>query len=383
MKSGKINIAFLIDTFSCDTAGTQKQLIETIRRLNRDIFEPLIICLHSSPWMENNELPCPVTVLGYRGFLKINFLHIVLKLSQIISRQSIHILQTFFEDAIFVAFLATFGMTSSRCVLLSSRRDMGLGASNPWYHRLYPLMLPFVSRHFDGIITNGQEIKKWVAKRESVPLAKIHVVHNGTALPIVADSTPELFNHSLSGLWIGMVASLTPVKRVDVFLRALGIVAATRLDIQFQAVVLGDGPEREALLALAHDCCIIHRVHFLGAVREVSPFLQRVDVGVLCSDREGFSNAVLEYMAHALPVVVTEVGGNKELVESTTGLCVPAGDFEALAAALIELADDSMLRERLGRTGQAKVKSLYSWDRSMAELEEYYTQQLSVKGIQV
>jgi len=372
----KIVLAYLIDTINCDTAGTQKQLIETIRRLDKDRFEPTIICLYSSSWMDNNKLPCAVTTLGYRGFLKFNFLSVILKLRRIIQQRPVHILQTFFEDSIFVAFLATLGLGKQRCILLSSRRDMGLGGHRPWYHRLYPFILLFVNRNFDGIISNGQEIKKWVIKRERVSPKKIHVIPNGTTLPSPINMVPELFKRHSTSLWIGLAASLTPIKRIDVFLDSLRILMGKRPDIEFQALVLGEGPKREELLEQAQEGGVAQRVHFPGAVRDVNPFLYYLDIGVLCSDQEGFPNTVLEYMAHAKPVVVTAVGGSKELVDFNTGFLIPAGDSMALAHALIRLADDASLRRQLGRNGRERVQKLYTWERSMEKLEGYYSQLL-------
>lgn len=377
MVSHKSNIAFLIDTISCDTAGTQKQLIETVRRLNTENFSPYIICLYSSPWMESNQLPCPVIVLGYQGFIKLNFFSVLLQLRRIVRKLPIHILQTFFEDSIFVAFLATIGLRHRRCVLLSSRRDMGLGSTQPWYHRLFTLALPWVSQHFDGLVCNGQEIRQWASHRERIPLEKIQVIPNGIAMPEPPFNRPELLRRQPDALWLGVVASLTPVKRIDVFLNALAQVAEQRPDIGWQALVLGEGPERTALQNQACAAGLEERVHLPGAVHNVGDYLHHLHIGVLCSDREGFSNAVLEYMSHGLPTVVTAVGGNKELVDPSTGICVAAGDSSALADALILLADDPQMRVQLGAAGRRKVATHFSWEHSMAELESYYSQLLT------
>lgn len=381
MENDKATIAYLIDTISCDTAGTQKQLLETVRRLDRNRFEPLIVCLHSSPWLEGATLPCPVTILGYKGFLKPNFPIVVWRLRQLVTQRTVRILQTFFEDSIFVAFLATRFLGRTRCVLLSSRRDMGLGAVRPWYHRLFTVVLPWVSRHFDGLVCNGQEIKKWASRRERVPLDKIQVIPNGTALPSQPAEIPALLQGQNDMLWIGVVASLTPVKRIDVFLRALQLVTALRPDLPWRAVVLGEGPERAALLAQACAEGLAERVHFCGAVTNVSDYLHHIHIGVLCSDREGFSNAVLEYMAHGLPVVVSAVGGNAELVDEATGLCFPAGNVDALAEAILRLADDPALRSQLGDAGRQKVATMFSWECSMAKLEGYYSLMLSESAV--
>ena len=65
----RLRVAFVIDTIECDTAGTQKQLLEIIRRLDAQNFEPYLICLRDSEWLRQNLLPCPYVALRYERFV--------------------------------------------------------------------------------------------------------------------------------------------------------------------------------------------------------------------------------------------------------------------------------------------------------------------------
>lgn len=368
-----IKIGYLIDTIESDTAGTQKQLLEVIGRLDRSIFEPCLICLRESIWMKNNDdLPCDAYILGYKGILKPNLTIVINRLSALMDRIRIEILQTFFEDSIFVGWL---GVLFSRCkpALLSSRRDIGLGNARPWYHRFYRAALPIVNLGFDGIVANSEAVRKYVASHEVVPPAKIKVIHNGVSLPDRDGAMPGGRGDNDAPV-IGLVANLYPVKRVDLFLRALFLLRQGLPDLRFRAVVCGDGPERQSLLNLADRLGLGSIVEFAGKVKDVDSYLSRLDIGVLCSDREGLSNAVLEYMAHALPVVATAVGGNPELVDRRNGFCVEPGRPEALADALIRLCADRGLRLKLGMASFDRLKSSYSWEKSMRELEGYYVE---------
>ncbi|MBB6091639.1 glycosyltransferase involved in cell wall biosynthesis [Povalibacter uvarum] len=366
-----MKIAFLIDTISTDTAGTQKQLLEMIRRLDRTAFEPQLICLWESPWMTRNTLPCPCTVLGYRGFVKSNFPGVVRRLAAMLSEQRIDVVQTFFEDSIFVAWLGA-ALARPRPVLLSSRRDIGLGRENqPWYHGLFGRALPYVNRTFAGIVANSEQVRQYVSQRERTPLSKIKVHYNGVAFPDanITVPAPDLLATHANDVWIGIVASLTPVKRHDLLIRSfarLGAASPARL------LLLGEGPQRATLEALARECGVSERVHFEGAVKDVGAYLRHVDIGVLCSDREGLSNAILEYMSYALPVVATQVGGNGELVNADNGVIVPPDDVDAMASALQRLVGDRELRGRLGRTSREKALTLFSWEKSMSDIEAYY-----------
>jgi glycosyltransferase involved in cell wall biosynthesis len=372
----KVRIGYVIDTVSCDTAGTQKQLIEMLTRLNRANFEPYLICLWKSLWMEANPLPCETFVLGYEGFLKGSFARVLCRFRKLISDKEFDIIQTFFEDSIFVTYLATL-FARAQVLRLSSRRDMGLGKNTPWYHSIYRVALPLVNRSFDGIVANCEGIRKFVIKREKVPAHKVKVIYNGIGIPGQASGQPEIAKEWGQDLRIVLVANLTPVKRVDVLLEALAHLRSMIPGVQFRAVILGDGPEKGKLTGLSCDLGLNRHVRFMGAVRDVTAYLQHADLGVLSSDKEGFSNAILEYMACSLPVVATAVGGNVELIDSTNGLLVPPGDPKAMGEAIATLYRDKPLRSAMGRHSLEKVKAGYSWERAMVELETYYLDLLS------
>lgn len=363
------NVAYIIDTMSCDTAGTQKQLLETIRRLDRARYVPHLICLWESPWMRAGTIPCPVHVLGYCGFLKRTFPATVRDLGRLLDTLDIHILHAYFDEAIFVGW---FGARSARRrpVLLSSRRDMGLGVANqPWYHRMFPHALSIVNRDFAAIIANSEQIKLYAAKRERTPLSKYVVLPNGVELPAPVKRPSGVVSDVVR---IGIVASLTPVKRHDVLLESFARLSQEVTPDRVELVVIGDGPERHRLEAQAAALGIASRVQFVGAVTDVGHRLDALDIGVLSSDREGMSNAILEYMAHGLPVVATAVGGTPELIGPENGLLVPPGDPAAMADAIKALVVDPERRRAMGDAAAMRVRTTYSWDRSMADLLACY-----------
>ncbi|WP_321371073.1 glycosyltransferase [uncultured Desulfuromusa sp.] len=368
----RIRIAYLIDTITCDTAGTQKQLLETIHRLDQKRFDPCLICLWQSDWMKQHELPCQNFVLGYRGFIKWNFLGVIWRLAEIIKERKLHIVQTFFEDSIFVGFLGkVFAGTS--LILLSSRRDIGLGRENkPWYHFFFALMLPWVNRCFTGIVANSEQVKLFVAKKEKTGPGKIKVIYNGVVIPEKKPAKPALFADTNETVWIGLVASLTSVKRHDVLINAVSELQRKESSMEFRVLFLGEGPEYDRLTTQITELGLQNIFHFAGAVKDVPSYLYSLDIGVLCSDREGLSNAILEYMACGLPVVATSVGGNVELVDAENGICFPPEDHLALAAALQSLIENPPLRKNLGEGSLRKIQQSFSWDKTMDQLENYY-----------
>jgi len=114
-------------------------------------------------------------------------------------------------------------------------------------------------------------------------------------------------------------------------------------------------------------------VIFTGPHDEPYSLIKSFDIGVLASDSEGLSNAILEYMAAAIPVVATAVGGNPELVQDgVNGYLVAPGNPEALGDAVIRLLADPGLRRRFGAAGRALVDSRFAWEKRIIEVENYY-----------
>ena len=189
-------------------------------------------------------------------------------------------------------------------------------------------------------------------------------------------------------LTIGIVKSLAPKYGVDLLLRAF---AGLINDAEVQAMpmpcrllVVGGGPQRTELEALAGELGIASRTEFAGAVAhaDVPAWLNRFDVYAAPSrlDSESFGVAVIEASACALPVVVTDVGGLPEVVcEGETGLVVPRDDVPALQAALKRLLLDAALRARLGRAGRARVEREYEWGHCV-DLMERCLEQVAVRG---
>jgi glycosyltransferase involved in cell wall biosynthesis len=372
----KINIAFIIDTITCNTAGTQKQLIEIINRIDKDKFNVSLICLYNSDWLMSNYVNCNVHILKYRGFLKWNIPLVIYKLRRFLKKNKIQILHSYFEDSIFISYFAS--IFSNKPFLLSSRRDIGLGSGNhPWYHKTFELLLPFVNRSFSGIIANSHQVATYASHRENTPLDKYMVIWNGVELPTTTNKRFQFdrYDH-FTGVTFGVVASLTAVKRHDLLLKAVSLLSSRNCasdNIEdFQVLLLGDGPERENIQELCRSLNLDNQVVFTGAVNSVDSYIEKMDVGILCSDREGLSNAILEYMAHGKPVIATDVGGNVELVDSDNGILVPADDEVALADAMEMLLVDSKRRCCLGEASLHRVIDCFSWDVSMSKLEDYY-----------
>lgn len=169
-------------------------------------------------------------------------------------------------------------------------------------------------------------------------------------------------------------------KRVDVLLQAFAAVARERSAATL--LLVGDGPERAALEAQAARLGLAERVRFLGHIAEPLAVLRGATALALPSDSEGLSNALLEGMACALPIVATRIGGTDELVrDEVEGLLVTPGDAAGLAASLSRLLSEPDLARRLGDAGRRRVEQSFDLEVVASRYVLLFEELLRERGV--
>jgi glycosyltransferase involved in cell wall biosynthesis len=249
------------------------------------------------------------------------------------------------------------------------------------HRRLWINRLTF--RFMSRVRALSQMHKAYLIEQEGIAAEKIEIIPNGVDLGRFSiNGDPRELRASLglvdSQPVVGIVAMLRPEKAHEVFLRAAARVLERVPETQF--LVVGDGPERRRLEALAMTLGIDGRVRFLGARQDVAALVRTFDVGVLSSRPvvETLSNAVLEYMAAGKPVVATRVGSLPELIEEgQTGFFVEPGDWEALADRIVRLLQDRDLAERMGMAGRERVRRCYALEGMVHQHEALFERLLN------
>lgn len=161
---------------------------------------------------------------------------------------------------------------------------------------------------------------------------------------------------------IGTVGQMRPEKAQVDLLRATAALRSRGLDVD--ALIVGDGPERARIEAEIERLDLRGHVELTGESGDVRPHLARMDVFVLTSIAiETFSNAALEAMATGLPIIVSTVGGLRELVAFGGGITYPPGDTARLVESAEALLRDDTRRARLGEEARRAVVEHFSWNR--------------------
>ena len=228
-----------------------------------------------------------------------------------------------------------------------------------WHGPSRAAVLGVLTRAADRVIVNAEAVRQ-VCLAQGVPAGRIALIRNGIdlarfdarmAAPLDAP-VPDV-----GGLPLAVhVANMShEVKRQEDFLRALAL--ARREVGPVHAYLVGDGGRRAQLESLARELGLSGLAHFLGFRLDTPAILARATLGVLPSMMEGLSNAVIEGMAARLPMVVTRVGGNPELVShGERGLVIEPGRPAGLAAAIVQLLTDRGAARRMGEAGRAFVE---------------------------
>jgi glycosyltransferase involved in cell wall biosynthesis len=178
---------------------------------------------------------------------------------------------------------------------------------------------------------------------------------------------------------VTIVANLRPVKDHATFLRAARLVAERFPQSSF--MLAGDGELEPRLREMASALGIGDRVRFIGRCDDVPGLLNRSNVCVLSSASEGFSNAVLEYMAAGRPVVATRVGGVEEAVsDGYNGFLVDPGDYIQMAERIALLLERPGGAREMGSRSRDIVASKFSRRRQLERVEQLYQELLGARA---
>ena len=354
-----------------EAGGAERQLVLLLAGLDRSRFRPLVVVEKLGGALETavRELAIPIHVVGRRVRWDPLF---PLRLAGLFRRERVRVTHPF--DPMFAFYSVLAGVLARVPVRLVT-----------WRNRRYPLLhtvllqlvMPLTSRLVANSEHAARRIRRWFPFR-----SRIIAIPNGLDATVYA-RRPDLDKkrHDL-GLAsddrpvVGMVAHLWRQKDHATLFHAVQdlIERWPRLIL----LLVGDGPERAALEALAARVLPTGRYRFLGKRSDTAELYHLFDVPVLSTHYEGMPNVVMEAMAAGRPVVATAVDGCAELIEhGVTGLLVPPRDAKALAEAIGRVLDDATLAERLGHAGQQHMRKRYSTERLVERHELLYEKLLA------
>jgi glycosyltransferase involved in cell wall biosynthesis len=369
MSGRRLRVVYVIDKLH--RAGAQVHLGQLAAGLDRRQFAPEVICLlEGGPIADELRAQgVPVEVLGLGVLYAPRGLTAAPRLARRL--RGADVLHTYLVSANIYGTLV--GRFSGIPAVVTSRRDTGF--SRNWRLRLFEQWL--VNPLVDRVVAVSPTIADATRRERGLRPERILTIENGVDVSALEaslhlrDESRRAWGLAPETPAVGVVGHLSPIKGHADFLQAAAQVAAADPRVRF--FLVGDGPLRPSLEALAGALGMADRVVFTGARKDAARLLAMLDIFVLPSHAEGMSNALLEAMAMGLPVVATAVGGNPDVVrDGVTGLLVPPRQPRALAGALAELLADPAAATALGAQARCRVRQELTLERMLSRYEQLY-----------
>ena len=372
-----IRIAFFAPVLA--TGGTQRHLQQVLGLLDPSRFAARVYTLRAGGEVEGElrEAGVPVTSLAIGPRLvSARAARTVLHAARELGAERVDVVHGYQWRPALVGAIA--GRLAGVPLLLASKRS--LTGESRQARRAWRL----IARRVDTIIVNAEALRT-----EGTALgmsARWTMIPSGVDVDRFADAPAAADAKAGLGLdprrpVVGAVGRLESRKGHDHFLAAARVMLARANGLRPQLLIVGDGPLREPLERRTTELGLEESVTFTGAVRDVRAALAAMDVFVLPSHAEGMSNALLEAMAAARPIVATAVGGTREVLEGDdAGVLVPPGDADALATQILHLLADPRRAAGLGAGARRRVSDRFGARAMVARLERLYEERLAQRS---
>lgn len=362
--------------------GVQRVSLDELTLLDRTQFEPYVICKEEGPFTQELEkigIPffcVPELVREISPFWDVKALfHLV----SIFRKYHFDIVHTHSSKTGILGRFA--GYLASVPIIIHSVHGYAFPAAKVGFQRKFYLLLEWVSAWFtdEFVLLNNNDFKITLHHLR-VPIQKLHLIPNG-----VNEDKFSIFSHEKrkfirreslrlneGEVAIGMVGRLWEQKNPECFVKAaIKLIQNGLTNIKFY--LIGDGERKKNLEILIKESGLESEIQLLGWRNDVDKILGALDIFVLPSLWEGMPLAVLEAMSMSLPVVVSRIPGNTDLVDDgIEGYVFKSNDENELVEKLTLLINNFELREKMGKIGREKVLKKYTLTKRVKIMERLY-----------
>jgi len=359
--------------------GTERQVLELLRHLDRSRFEPSLILMEDANVEQAQGLMERCFVLGVPQGGNSRWFFRGASMAKAVMRAQAHL--THLGSDIVHAFLpgpCILGGMAARLaripLIIGSRRSL------PSQYRAgsrtagWADTAAFKLAHFN--LGNSHAVTREMIRVAGCPESKCGTLHNGVDLQRFRPDVPSPIRQQLG--WthdevvFGQVANFRPGKRHSDFVEMAAALAQRHPQARF--ILAGaDYGVKPSILRQIDARGLGPRIKVLNGCPSPEEIFAALDVYVCTSEAEGFSNAILEAMACAKPVIATAVGGNPEAVQHNhSGFLVPMGDLPAFSQRADTLLAHAGLRKTMGRNGRGRAETEFSLEAMVQAHQELY-----------
>jgi len=295
---------------------------------------------------------------------------LIFKLARFICKEKIDIVHTHGETPWFYGALATKLVLTTRVKCITTIHGYGGGdRTSVSDYKLWKFLAKLTAK----IVVVADNLRIEMVNSGFLP-RQVMTILNGVDPQQVIENrqTRKSWGLTAHDFVIGIVARLSPIKNHQLLFRAVKTLVQEQSAVKL--LVVGDGPERSTLEALAQKLDLNDHIVFCGEQAQVHEFYPLFDVFVLPSLSEGISMTLLEAQAAKVPVVASAVGGNCEIIrDNETGLLFPTGDVDGLFQCLNKLYQSTNFRTKLATNGFNRVSDKFNIQGMIQQyLQIYY-----------
>ena len=352
--------------------GAERDLIALLKTLDRHTWEPHVVCPGTGPFREQlHAIAVPTYALSFPPWRKplavFQRQSAVRHLESLVNQLDpaiIHVNDIWWVPHTVSAIASS--TANSLPIVAHVRQEI-----EPVKVRRYELdrveAVIAISRQIEqSLIAGGVSSKNVRTLYSGIDLSESQLTYDGQPIR-------QMIGVPNEAVLLGTLANLFPRKGYEVMLRAFPAIVDAVPTVHYMIVGSDDQGYADRLKRMAQDLKIADRVHIVGFQDPVQPFLAALDLYVHPALMEGFGIAVVEAMAMGKAVVATTTGGLPEVVaQGETGLLVPPGDVDSLAATVVSLLDDPVRRAQMGCKGKVRARERFSLDASVAQVDQLY-----------
>ena len=351
-----------------DLGGSERQMTEIAKTLDRSRFEPHVGCLRPEG-LRGRELKAagvPIAHFPVHSYASLSAVSGAWQLARYIQRHNIRLVHTY--DYPLTVFAIPVGRFFTSAIVVSSTRAHR-ELIPPRYHKLVRM----TDRTVDAIVVNCEFLRRHLVDDEKVSPGRIELCYNGIDLEQFQRlDIPRPTALPSDAIVIGVVCALRPEKGLSTLVKAFARIR--NLGPRVKLAIVGSGPMRDLLEAEVHALGISEDCVFEPATKAVANWLSAIDIFVLPSLSEALSNSLMEAMACGCCSAASNVGGNPELLRpGETGLLFEPLDVAGLSDVLRTLVTDEALRRRLAAAGQRMVRERFSVQVSAQRIGEIFS----------
>ncbi len=363
-----IKIGFV--NYSLDVGGVETLILEICRRLDRRRFQPYIFVFEKNGKLKNEYLDSKIVVCEVDKKKGLDWL-LPVKLSKMLKKHNIDIVHTHNPSN------WLYGSIAAKLAGIPIVHTEHTTSDYDNYHvKRWQVIESILAQFTHTITTVCENVKKHMVEKSGISSSKIKVVYNAIDIDnfsVEIDKSKLMQDLSLDEncMTMGSVARFYKNKDHKTLLEAFGL--ALKQIPNLYLLLVGDGPLKPDIEKLADGLNVSKNVRFLGNRRDIPQLLKVMDIFVLSSKREGLPIALLEAMASGVPVIVTDVDGNTEVViDRETGLVVPSNNAEKLAKAIIKLLADKENADKMAENGKRFVEERFSFCNMVNNYSQIY-----------